>query len=46
MRLEQLDQASRILDLGFSRIDLRDPQMVQVRPRENPAGGAVVGGVG
>jgi cell division protein FtsQ len=46
MRLDQLDQASRVLDLGFSRIDLRDPQMVQVRPRENPAAGAVVGGVG
>ena len=46
MRLDQLDQASRVLDLGFSRIDLRDPQMVQLRPRENPAVGAVVGGVG
>ena len=47
MRLDQLDQASRILDLGFLRIDLRDPQMVQVRPRENPAAGSsVVGGVG
>ena len=46
IRLDQLDQASRILDLGFSRIDLRDPQMVAVRPRENPAAGSVVGGVG
>jgi cell division protein FtsQ len=46
MRLDQLDQASRILDLGFSRIDLRDPEMVAVRPRENPAAGSVVGGVG
>ncbi len=26
IRLDQLDQASRILDLGFSRIDLRDPR--------------------
>lgn len=47
MRLDQLDQASRILDLGFSRIDLRDPQMVAVRPRENPAAGSLgAGGVG
>ena len=46
MRLDQLDQASRVLDLGFSRIDLRDPQMVAVRPRENPAAASVVGGVG
>lgn len=48
IRLDQLDQASRVLDLGFSRIDLRDPQMVAVRPRENPAAGSVpvTGGVG
>ena len=37
IRLDQLDQASRILDLGFSRIDLRDPEMVAVRPRQSPA---------
>jgi cell division protein FtsQ len=46
IRLDQLDQASRVLDLGFSRIDLRDPQMVAVRPKENPAAGSVTGGVG
>ena len=34
IRLDQLDQQSRILDLGFARIDLRDPDMVAVRPRE------------
>jgi cell division protein FtsQ len=34
LRLDQLDQQSRILDLGFSRIDLRDPEMVAVRPRQ------------
>jgi cell division protein FtsQ len=33
-RLDQLDQTSRILDLGFARIDLRDPEMMIVRPRE------------
>lgn len=34
IELEQLDQRSRILDLGFERIDLRNPDMVAVRPRE------------
>lgn len=33
MQLEQLDQRSRILDLGFERIDLRNPDVVAVRPR-------------
>lgn len=34
IRLDQLDQKARILELGFSRIDLRDPEMVAVRPRD------------
>jgi cell division protein FtsQ len=41
MQLDQLDQRARLLELGFARIDLRDPQMVAVRPRTNedaPAG--------
>jgi cell division protein FtsQ len=33
MQLERLDQRSRILELGFERIDLRNPDMVAVRPR-------------
>lgn len=33
IQLEQLDQRSRILDLGFERIDLRNPDTVAVRPR-------------
>jgi cell division protein FtsQ len=33
-QLDQIDQKSRILDLGFSRIDLRDPEMVAVRPKD------------
>jgi cell division protein FtsQ len=37
MRLEQLDQRSRILELGFERIDLRNPDVVAVRPREGGA---------
>jgi cell division protein FtsQ len=39
MQLERLDQRSRILELGFERIDLRNPDVVAVRPREGaPAG--------
>ena len=34
MQLDQLDQKSRLLELGFARIDLRDPQTVAVRPRD------------
>ena len=34
MQLDQLDQRARLLELGFSRIDLRDPQMIAVRPRD------------
>jgi len=37
IRLDQLDQQARILDLGLARIDLRDPEMVAVRPREATA---------
>ena len=33
IQLEKLDQRSRILELGFERIDLRDPTVVAVRPR-------------
>jgi cell division protein FtsQ len=35
MQLENLDQRSRILELGFDRIDLRNPDVVAVRPRQN-----------
>jgi cell division protein FtsQ len=33
IQLDQLDQRARLLELGFARIDLRDPQMIAVRPR-------------
>lgn len=33
IQLDQLDRAGRVLDLGFERIDLRNPDMVAVRPR-------------
>lgn len=46
MRLEQLDQRSRILELGFERIDLRNPDVVAVRPRAHvPAGPPAAGGI-
>ena len=34
IQLDQLDQRSRLLELGFERIDLRDPETVAVRPRQ------------
>ena len=37
IQLDQLDQKSRLLEVGFARIDLRDPQMVAVRPRTTGA---------
>ncbi len=33
LQLQTLDQRQRILDLGFERIDLRNPDIVAVRPR-------------
>lgn len=42
IQLEQLDQRSRILELGFSRIDLRDPSVVAVRPRDGALPGQLV----
>lgn len=44
IQLDQLDQRQRILDLGFARIDLRDPEMVAVRPREADLPGQTVEG--
>ena len=46
MQLENLDDRSRILDLGFERIDLRNPDVVAVRPREpTPPGRLPAAGV-
>ncbi|HEX4181179.1 MAG TPA: cell division protein FtsQ/DivIB [Caulobacteraceae bacterium] len=45
IQLDQLDQKSRILELGFARIDLRDPELVAVRPRDAaPPGQPAAGG--
>lgn len=37
IQLDQLDARARLLELGFARVDLRDPEMVTVRPRGAPA---------
>jgi cell division protein FtsQ len=39
IQLDQLDQRQRILELGFERIDLREPGIVAVRPRGAPLTG-------
>jgi cell division protein FtsQ len=33
IRLDRLDQSQRIMELGFQRIDLREPDLIAVRPR-------------
>jgi cell division protein FtsQ len=38
IQLDQLDHRGRLLELGFSRVDLRDPQAVAVRPRDGTDG--------
>lgn len=37
-RLDDLDRRTRLLELGFERIDLREPSVTAVRPRPRPAG--------
>ena len=44
IQLDQLDRRQRILELGFARIDLRDPEMVAVRPRDGVLPGQIVAG--
>jgi cell division protein FtsQ len=46
IQLDQLDQRTRILELGFARIDLRNPDMVAVRPRDGALPGQLVSGGG
>ena len=43
IQLDQLDQKQRLRSLGFERVDLRDPDVVAVRPR---APGAAVAATG
>ena len=33
IQLDQLEQKARVMELGFERVDLRDPDMVAVRPK-------------
>lgn len=41
LQFDQLDQRARVLELGFKRIDLRDPEMAAVRLNDQgPAAGA------
>lgn len=44
MQLEQLDQRARILELGFERIDLRNPDTVAVRPHASTTTGELASG--
>ena len=44
IQLEQLDQRTRILELGFERIDLRNPDTVAVRLRDAALPGQLVAG--
>lgn len=45
IQLDQLEQKARVLELGFARIDLRDPEMITVRPRGGSAEQAPASGV-
>jgi cell division protein FtsQ len=37
IQFDQLEQKSRLLETGFERVDLRDPEMITVRPKGAPA---------
>jgi cell division protein FtsQ len=41
IQLDKLDQSQRLLELGFERIDLRSPEMVVVRRRDNATPGQI-----
>jgi cell division protein FtsQ len=40
IQLDQLEQKDHLLELGFARIDLRDPEMITVRKRDASASDA------
>jgi cell division protein FtsQ len=40
IEFDQLDQKSHLLETGFERVDLRDPDMITVRPRTAAAAAA------
>jgi cell division protein FtsQ len=37
IQFDQLEQKSHLLELGFERVDLRDPEMIAIRPKSAPA---------
>jgi cell division protein FtsQ len=37
IQFDQLEQKSRLLETGFDRVDLRDSEMITVRPKSAPA---------
>jgi cell division protein FtsQ len=43
IQLDRLEQRDHMLELGFARIDLRDPQMIAVRPRDAISRAAAAG---
>ena len=43
IQLDQLDRKARLLELGFARVDLRDPEVVTVRPRSAGDGEMLAG---
>ena len=42
IQLDQLERQSQILELGFARIDLRNPELVAVRPKDPAPPGQLV----
>ena len=40
LQFDQLEGRSHLLDVGFERIDLRDPNMITVRPKGATASAA------
>lgn len=44
IQLDKLDQSQRLLELGLERIDLRSPDMVVVRRRDDAAAGEILTG--
>jgi cell division protein FtsQ len=44
IQLDKLDQGQRLLELGFERIDLRSPDMVVVRRRDDATTGQILTG--
>jgi cell division protein FtsQ len=46
IQFDRLEQKSRILESGFERVDLRDPEMIAVRPKGVPTAAPQVAALG